>query len=786
MVTKLRTTHGLEELCPAVQISLLDTVDSLRSHGLSGLIPLPQIVVCGDQSSGKSSVLESLSGVPFPVHGSLCTRFPTELILRRTPSTSITISIVPHHTHSESTKADLRTFHEELEDFNELPSLIEKAKIAMKMQHAFSKDILRIEINGPDRPHLTIVDLPGLIHSENKHQSSDDIGLIKQLVTRYMKQKRSIILAVVSAKNDYANQIVLKLAREADPTGRRTLGVITKPDTLNAGSESEHSFLSLAQNQEVPFHLGWHVLRNRDTETETWTLQKRDAEESRFLSLGAWVSVPAESRGIASLRARLSTVLVRRISRELPNLIKEMEDLSTQCQESLDKLGMARTTADEQKEYLMKISQSYQELIQNATAGTYTDPYFGKSLTSEGYENRLRAIIQNRNREFAKNMTERGKRYNIIADGETVVEGRTYTLTRDQYIGRIVSMIHQNRGTELAGMINPGIVTELFKDLASPWEEMAERHVREVCEATHQCLKRLIYYITDSAAADTIFSGIFEPRLDGLQQNSLAKLSELFKLHHEIHPITYDQRFIKDRETALKKWDEARVTASLRDAFGTIHLDCETTIRASIDFKKLIQQLLRQPEVDMDHFAATNALDCLLAYYETALSRFIDDVAVKVIETCLVGQLRKIMDPMSIFKLDNVATDRLAGETDKHRTTREKLQAKLKALRNGRDTCNKLAAPFHHALETESSAEGGVDYNDDFLSAESRDLVVARKISLDKMRSGHRSPIPAPEEPTQEKLGDEWGFFDAPTSKKDKKKKKKRALLLDEAELSTI
>ncbi|KAK8140963.1 hypothetical protein G3M48_001218 [Beauveria asiatica] len=728
MVTKLRTAHGLEELCPAVQISLLDTVDSLRSHGLSGLIPLPQIVVCGDQSSGKSSVLESLSGVPFPVHGSLCTRFPTELILRRTPSTSITISIVPHHTHSESTKADLRTFHEELEDFNELPSLIEKAKIAMKMQHAFSKDILRIEINGPDRPHLTIVDLPGLIHSENKHQSSDDIGLIKQL-------------------NDYANQIVLKLAREADPTGRRTLGVITKPDTLNAGSESEHSFLSLAQNQEVPFHLGWHVLRNRDTETETWTLQKRDAEESRFLSLGAWVSVPAESRGIASLRARLSTVLVRRISRELPNLIKEMEDLSTQCQESLDKLGMARTTADEQKEYLMKISQSYQELIQNATAGTYTDPYF--------------------------------------ADGETVVEGRTYALTRDQYIGRIVSMIHQNRGTELAGMINPGIVTELFKDLASPWEEMAERHVREVCEATHQCLKRLIYYITDSAAADTIFSGIFEPRLDGLQQNSLAKLSELFKLHHEIHPITYDQRFIKDRETALKKWDEARVTASLRDAFGTIHLDCETTIRASIDFKKLIRQLLRQPEVDMDHFAATNALDCLLAYYDTALSRFIDDVAVKVIETCLVGQLRKIMDPMSIFKLDNVATDRLAGETDKHRTTREKLQAKLKALRNGRDTCNKLAAPFHHALETESSAEGGVDYNDDFLSAESRDLVVARKISLDKMRSGHRSPIPAPEEPTQEKLGDEWGFFDAPTSKKDKKKKK-RALLLDEAELSTI
>lgn len=71
-----------------------------------------------------------------------------------------------------------------------------------------------------------------------------------------------------------------------------------------------------------------------------------------------------------------------------------------------------------------------------------------------------------------------------------------------------------------------------------------------------------------------------------------------------------------------------------------------------------------------------------------------NDVAVKVIEAGLVGQLREIMDPMSIFKLDDGATDRLAGETEKHRTIREKLQAKLKALRNGSDTCNKLAAPF--------------------------------------------------------------------------------------------
>lgn len=81
---------------------------------------------------------------------------------------------------------------------------------------AFSKDLLRVKVSGPNRPHLTIVDLPELIHSETKHQSASDVELVQDVVQSYMKVPRSIILAVVSAKNDYANQIMLKLARAAD------------------------------------------------------------------------------------------------------------------------------------------------------------------------------------------------------------------------------------------------------------------------------------------------------------------------------------------------------------------------------------------------------------------------------------------------------------------------------------------------------------------------------------------------------------------------------------------
>jgi hypothetical protein len=97
---------------------------------------------------------------------------------------------------------------------------------------AFSADVLRIEISGPTQLHLSIFDLPGLIHSENKLQSAADIQIVQDMACGYVIG-RGVILAVVSAKSDYANQIVLKLARQVGPRGRRTVGVITKPDTLS-------------------------------------------------------------------------------------------------------------------------------------------------------------------------------------------------------------------------------------------------------------------------------------------------------------------------------------------------------------------------------------------------------------------------------------------------------------------------------------------------------------------------------------------------------------------------
>ena len=90
----------------------------------------------------------------------------------------------------------------------------------------------------------------------NTNQSVGDAATVRKKVRDYMKKRRSIILAVVSAKSDFALQEVTVLARELDRKGTRTLGLITKPDTLDAGSDSEASYLKLAQNRDVVFRLG--------------------------------------------------------------------------------------------------------------------------------------------------------------------------------------------------------------------------------------------------------------------------------------------------------------------------------------------------------------------------------------------------------------------------------------------------------------------------------------------------------------------------------------------------
>ena len=184
----------------------------------------------------------------------------------------------------------------------------------------------------------TLVDLPGLIHSANRMQSEDDVTLIQELVLDYMKNPRTIILAVVTAKNDYANPIVLKHCQKIHPSGSRTLGIITKPDPLIEGTANQQSWLDLAQNRDIYFELDWHMVRNRTDTEGAKTFSQRNASERQFFSKGAYLDLPSHCKGIETLRSRLSSLLHDHLKTELPHLKTELVTKGRESTPSLSTL----------------------------------------------------------------------------------------------------------------------------------------------------------------------------------------------------------------------------------------------------------------------------------------------------------------------------------------------------------------------------------------------------------------------------------------------------------------
>jgi hypothetical protein len=212
--------------------------------------------------------------IPFPRNDNLCTRFATEITLRRGLSDLLIVRVIPDPTRPSAEQVSIKAFSETISNFDDLPRVIALAMTVMGLDaapstsspvRAFARDVRSVEIEGPSRPQLTLVDVPGLIQTETKGVTRQDREMVAEITEFYIKQPRTICLAVVSAMNDYANQAILTKARAVDPTGERTLGIITKPDKLDAGSGGEAAFLALARNEDIFFKLGWHVVRTESS-----------------------------------------------------------------------------------------------------------------------------------------------------------------------------------------------------------------------------------------------------------------------------------------------------------------------------------------------------------------------------------------------------------------------------------------------------------------------------------------------------------------------------------------
>lgn len=603
---------------------LLDIIDKLRSQGFNRYIDLPEIVVCGDQSAGKSSVLEAISGMSFPTKDNLCTRFPIELVLRRDEVIATKICIIPGPNRSVEERKRLhnfRVFMNPVDIPSELAATVEKAREIMQLSdhREFSTDTLRVELHGPDQPHLTMVDLPGLFRAGNRDQSVENAKTVRMMVRNYMKRPRSIILAVVSAKSDAALQEVTELAREMDPTGDRTLGLITKPDCLDAGSDMERSYLNLAQNKNIQFRLGWHVLKNRNYEMRNASLTERNEAEDDFFSRGIWASADRGCVGIATLKPRLSNVLKDQILRQLPSIFQEVQGIILDCRSRLQRLGSPRTTILEQRRYLNQVSQRLTMLVKAAVDGVYNDVFFGPAKTDDGYQKRLRAVVQNTLSGFDETMRTWGHSLTIVdmqvPEGKRLKAG---SVTREEYLDKVRGMMKRNRGCELPGTFNPLVVGELFTEQCRPWRKLTEKMIDTVLDSMYKTTRAIVEHIVVPDVAGEILGDI-RVRISRLGAECDAKLNELLNQHDVGHPITYNHYLTDQVQKAQSDRRRKAFEAVMKKQFGDqcFNISTHSPNMGSV-LTRLLDAMVGSHDVDMEVHAASLAADYMQAYYKAS------------------------------------------------------------------------------------------------------------------------------------------------------------------------
>ncbi|XP_053167168.1 interferon-induced GTP-binding protein Mx-like isoform X2 [Hemicordylus capensis] len=335
----------------------IDLIDSLRALGVEKDLALPAIAVIGDQSAGKSSVLEALSGVALPRGSGIVTRCPLELKLKK----------MQDRTEWKGKIVYLNT-EQDLTSPSQVEDAIKRAQNAMAGEGVgISHDLISLEISSPDVPDLTLIDLPGIARVAVGNQPPDIGKQIITLIKKYINKQQTINLVVVPSNVDIATTEALKMAQEVDPQGERTLGILTKPDLVDRGTETE--VVDIVRNQRVSLTKGYMIVKCRgqcDINDKVSLANAIQKEREFFEGHDHFRSLLEEGRATIPLVAeRLTQELIEHISKSLPTLEQQIKQKLEKANVELQKCGQdVPTASEEQMVFLVqKIKQFNQELL---------------------------------------------------------------------------------------------------------------------------------------------------------------------------------------------------------------------------------------------------------------------------------------------------------------------------------------------------------------------------------------------------------------------------------------
>ncbi|KAK8054689.1 hypothetical protein PG994_009756 [Apiospora phragmitis] len=701
---------------------LFDAIDQLQSCDASQVIDIPQLVIVGGQSAGKSSLLQSLTSIPFPVSHGLCTRFATRIISRRTPPKSrdeVVITIVkpdfeldhifnyandsPYDKYVYRAETlDSQTFAELMEEVTEKYMGI-KSGIQPSAKN-FATEVLKIELSGPQRAHFSILDIPGHVSNAFRIHKWEMEG-IESMIVEYMKKPWNIVICVSDASNDLENQPIFKLAEE-HVESTRLIPVFTKCD--KAATPEDVVGIATGENQHFrAMKHGWFVVRNHIGD-EGASFDLDDAETTLFGS-APWSRVQSRRRGSRKLRDYLGGLLCAKIREEFPQMQEQVKFLLDEQMELKDVLGEPRADHRAQLQYLMKIVEGYDAKVRQALKSPWDLPE--KQM-------QLRSIVSIRNKEFDKDMMNQGHTYEFEQPRLTYRQDPPATDQMElppthegspqpkakrngshkkstqkspmdnspqpsaELRAEIQKQIHSFQSSQLPGLLNPDIFPVLYRKQTKKWRSIARDHLLRVSRDI-------------AMAADSL-------------------LAEHLEAYDNLQPVIEDMGYKVEK----KALDELDKYCSQEDNFPFFTTNPEFTWRLEenrlIRFKnytfehlqEVWDKVTKQPNNGVLFDASLNVMyarihpsaalhtedeahDILKAYYELSVRSFIEYVNKRIVEDMLLSEQGPLLGLSTkyLLSLSEAEIEEIAREDETKQVQREQCLARIARLTKA----NKLA-----------------------------------------------------------------------------------------------
>ncbi|XP_028902466.1 interferon-induced GTP-binding protein Mx1 isoform X2 [Ornithorhynchus anatinus] len=481
----------------------IDLIDSLRALGVEKDLALPAIAVIGDQSSGKSSVLEALSGVSLPRGSGIVTRCPLVLKLKK---------LSCDQWYGKISYRDQEVL---LSDPSVVEMNIHQAQDIMAGTGvSISDELITLEINSPKVPDLTLIDLPGITRVAVGNQPHDIGKKIKSLIQKYIKKQETINLVVVPSNVDIATTEALNMAQEVDPKGERTLGILTKPDLVDKGTEE--SIVNVVRNLTIFLKKGYMIVKCRGQKDiqDRMSLAMAITNEKIFFEEHEHFRVLLEENKatIPALAERLTTELIEHIVKVLPTLEQQIKDKLHQATEELHKCGADLPETDEDKLlFLIDKIRAFNQDITNLIQGEETVAEDELRLISQ-----LRQIFQ----KWGVTMT------------------KTLQNTQKTIIWKITESENQYRGKELPGFVNyktfEAIVKQCLQQLEEPAVDMLH-NATEIVRKTYTNIAR------SNFADFSNLHRVVKSRLEDLKTMLAKKAEEIIRLQFQMEQIVFCQ-----------------------------------------------------------------------------------------------------------------------------------------------------------------------------------------------------------------------------------------------------